>query len=183
MALALPILLLMFLGLVELAFLLRANLVVVNANREAARYAARGKFTDEQIARRAVQAFSKRLPVETGGPDANTQIIITRFHCPPGDNAEVTYTTPYISGTLGLESKIADLDAYADKLEGKHDEFNDELVRDQGDAARTEQDIVYVEIYYYHYEVLHAPVVEWLFPDPMVVYAHTVMRMMEGRLF
>jgi len=42
---------------------------------------------------------------------------------------------------------------------------------------------VYVEIYYYHYEVLHAPVVEWLFPDPMVVYAHTVMRIGAGSVY
>jgi len=41
---ALPVLLMRFLGLVELAIVLRASLVLVNANRQAARFATRGMF-------------------------------------------------------------------------------------------------------------------------------------------
>ena len=44
LALALPVLLMRFLGLVEMAMVLRAYLVLVNANRQAARFATRGMF-------------------------------------------------------------------------------------------------------------------------------------------
>ena len=43
-ALALPVLLILFLGLIEVALALRAQLVLTNANREAARYASRGSL-------------------------------------------------------------------------------------------------------------------------------------------
>ena len=58
LTLVLPILLLMLLGLMELGMLLRAYLVVVNANREAARFASRGTFTDGQVAQRAMVSVS-----------------------------------------------------------------------------------------------------------------------------
>jgi hypothetical protein len=53
----------------------------------------------------------------------------------------------------------------------------------QPDAVRTMQDVVVVEIFYHDYEVLHAPLVEWVFPDPMVVYSRTVMRIGASRVF
>jgi hypothetical protein len=183
MALALPVLLLMFLGLIELGLLLRAHLVVVNANREAARFASRGTFTNEEIAYRAMTSFAGQLPAQLDGANANTQIIITHFHIPaedtgPGDGK---FYTPFITGTLGLDSRI-DPATYLRDLEQEHDSFNEKLVKSQPDAVRTTQDIVLVEIYYYHYEILHAPIVEWLFPDPMVVYSHTLMRVGAGRV-
>ena len=84
-ALVLPILLTLFLATIELALTLRAQLVLTNANREAARYASHGAFTDEQVAERAVASFAKQLPVTLSGPDANAGLIITHFHIPAGD--------------------------------------------------------------------------------------------------
>ncbi len=86
----LPILLLLVMGLVELALLLRAQLVLTNATREGARLASRGA-EDDEVAQRALEAFSHQLPVRTESqvnPDtgaleaANTGIIITRFYVP-----------------------------------------------------------------------------------------------------
>jgi Flp pilus assembly protein TadG len=59
--LVLPALLILFLGLIEAALALRAQLVLTNANREAARYASHGAFTDEQVAQRALISFSEQL--------------------------------------------------------------------------------------------------------------------------
>jgi hypothetical protein len=188
LALALPVLLIMFLGLVELGFLMRAHLVVVNACREAARFGSRGTFTDEEIAGRAIDTISPTderendlLPIQFAGPDANTQIVVTRFRVPAKGAA--VYNPSYITGTLGLESEI-DPDAYALKLKEETDKFNADLENDKSvKAVPTGQDVIVVEIFYYHYEVLHAPIVEWFFPDPMVVYSRTVMRISEGRIF
>ena len=71
---------------------------------------------------------------------------------------------------------------YRYSLKQENDDFNDDLISSQPDAVRTAQDVIYVEIYYYHYEVMHAPIVEWVFPDPMVVYVRTAMRVGESRV-
>ena len=50
LAIAFPILLMLFVGLMEVGLILHSYLVLVNANREAARYAARApQFVDEQL--------------------------------------------------------------------------------------------------------------------------------------
>ena len=177
LVITLPILLLLFLGLIELAMALRAQLVLVNANREATRFGSRGRFTDGQMADRAVTSFSGQLPVQLQGADANTQIIITRFYVPAQNNAEGTYDTPiYVTGTLGHESKI-DPEIYVRQLATDNDTFNDDLIGDGDlDAVRTSHDAIVVEIYYHHFQVLRAPLVEWVFPEPMVLYSRTVMR-------
>ena len=182
LALALPALLIIFLGLIELGFLLRAHLVVVNANREAARFASRGTFTDEQIVDRALTSFAYQLPVVTDGPNANTEVIVTRFFISDKKSVAGTYNPPYIKGDLGEASQI-DLDATAARLKAENDDFNDDLIASQSDAVRTSQDVIYVEIFYYHYEVMHAPIVEWVFPDPMVVYVRTAMRVGSSRVY
>lgn len=179
MALALPVLLLMFLGMIELGLLLRAHLVVVNADREAARFASRGTFTNDQIAERAVTAFAGQLPANLEGPDANTQIIITRLHIPA--NQDPSWDPQYITGTLGVVSQI-DPEAEAARFKAENDQFNQDLHSSQPDAMATSQEVVFVEIYYHHYEVLRAPIIEWLFPDPMVVYWRTVMRVGQSRV-
>ena len=186
LALALPVLLIIFLGLIELAILLRAHLVVVNANREAARFAARGTFTDEQIAERAIFSIrtapdNELLPLRMAGPEANSQIIVTRFSVPSLASEPATWQPAYITGTLGLDSQI-DPQAMANQFKAENDQFNDDLIASQPDAVRTMQDVVVVEIFYHHYEVLHAPLVEWVFPDPMVVYSRTVMRIGASRV-
>jgi hypothetical protein len=181
MALALPVLLILFLGLIELAIALRAHLVLVNANREATRFGSRGSFTDEQIAERALVSFADQLPAETLGPKANTQIIITHFHLPEDKAEQATYTT-YTTGTLTATSKI-DPDVYKLVLKAKNDQFNEELVVPHPDAVIDAHDVVVVEIFYYHNQVLHAPLVEWVFPEPMVLYAWTTMRVGTSRVF
>ena len=55
-AIMLPILLLLLIGLAELGFALRNYLVVVNADREGCRFAARGRFSDERVIERVISA-------------------------------------------------------------------------------------------------------------------------------
>ena len=180
-ALTLPILLIMFLGLIELSMALRAQLVLVNANREAARLGARGRFTDEEIATHALNAFGGQLPATVHGPESNTGIIVTRFHIPDDASQEASFYTPiYATGTLTLTSKISP-EARLLVLVDQNNSFNDDLISTHEDAVRSVHDLVYVEIYYYHNQILHAPLVAWIFPEPIVLYSQTVMRVGEAR--
>ena len=181
LTLALPVLLILFLGLIELAMALRAYLVLVNANREAARFASRGTFTDEQIAERALISFSGQLPVNTVGPASNTGIIVTRFHVSDDPTAAATFETPiYATGTLTYTSKISP-ELYAIRLKNRNDDFNADLVASHPDAVRSVHDVVFVEVFYYHHQVLRATIVEWIFPEPIVLYSRTMMRVTRSR--
>jgi Flp pilus assembly protein TadG len=100
--LVLPILLLLVGGLIETALLMRAQLVLTNATREAARLASRGR-ADAEAARQGMFAFSNQLPAQTDPPDtANTGIIITRFTVPAVMDGSVITETVYYSGTATL---------------------------------------------------------------------------------
>ena len=181
LALTLPILIILFLGLIELSLALRAQLVLVNANREAARFAARGTFSDEQIAVQALYSFGQQLPVRTTGFKPNTGIIITRFHIPDDPTQTAYYRTPvYATGTLTYTSKISpELELIT--LRAQNNTFNDDLVATHEEAVRSVHDVVFVEIYYYHNQVLHAPIVGWIFPEPIVLYSRTMMRVGTAR--
>jgi len=180
-AITLPILLILFLGLIELAMALRAQLVLVNANREATRLAARGAFTDEQIAEHALNAFGGQLPATTLGPNANTGIIITRFHIPDDPTQEAFFYTPvYATGTLTFTSRISPEEELI-ALVDQNNNFNDQLISTHPDAVRSVHDLVFVEIFYYHHQVLHAPIISWIFPEPLVLYSRTVMRVGAAR--
>jgi len=188
-ALVLPVLLIMFLGLIELALLLRAYLVVVNVNREAARLASRGTFTNDQVITWAMYSFAEQLPAQlddTEEAEGNTRIVITHFHVPAGLTDTVTYDGPYVAGTLsitrtsGVASRI-DPEVYSGTLKDVNDEFNEDLLGSDLGAIATTQDVVYVETFYIHRELLRAPLIDWVFPNEMEVYSWTVRRVGSGR--
>lgn len=99
LAIAFPVLLLLFVGLIELGLVLRSYLVLVNANREAARYAARAPqfvnedledVTDSVIAARAVDSAGG-LNVDLTDPGGNFTVFVHRFHIDtgqPGDSSD-----------------------------------------------------------------------------------------------
>jgi Flp pilus assembly protein TadG len=179
-ALALPVLLILFLGLIELALAMRAQLVLTNANREAARFASRGTATDRQVAERAMVSFAKQLPVETAGPDANTGIIVTRFHIPADQQEAATFFSPvYITGTLTYTAPNGTVESTPSKLVPA---TYAQKLKDQNRGYFTDNDVVVVETYYHHYQLLHAPLIEWVFPEPIVLYVRTVMRISNPEL-
>jgi hypothetical protein len=158
---------------------MRAKLVLTNANREAARLASRGTFTDEEVAQRALTAFAGQLPAETEGADANTGIIVTRFHAPPGAG-EATYHTPiYVTGTLSYTTGAGEARTTPSQIDP--DAYKTQLQADNA-AYLTANDVVVVETYYHHYQVLRAPLVEWVFPEPIILYVRTVMRISSPQL-
>ena len=174
--LALPALLILFLALIEMALAMRAKLVLTNANREAARYASQGTFTDEQVVERAVVSFAEQLPVSMSGPDANTGIIVSRFHVPVGADEEAEKTR-YVSGTLNYTTGGGEPMTTTSKLP---DDYIEKLVAQNKDFY-TDHDVAVIETYYHHYQVLRAPLIEWVYPEPIVLYVRTAMRIASPR--
>ncbi len=129
LALTLPLLLLMFVGLIEIGATLRNYLVLVNANREGVRFAARGRWFDEEsdiqeIFKRTIAAggcegqhctsadyVTIMRTVGKAGFPANTTIAVTFIQVPDQVDDVLmdsivdegyTVNTPWISGTLPM---------------------------------------------------------------------------------
>lgn len=180
--LALPALVILFLGLVEVGLTMRAKLVLTNANREAARYASHGAFTDEQITERAIISFAEQLPARLTGEGANTSIMITRFHVPTG-GAEAEVESHYITGTLTYTTRSGEVRATPSKLGEKPEEllaYAQDLQLQNVDYLTT-NDVVIVETYYHHKQVLNAPFVSQFIPEPIILYERTAMRISRPR--
>ncbi|GAB4526512.1 MAG: hypothetical protein Kow0063_00840 [Anaerolineae bacterium] len=95
MALIAPILLLMFLGVLEVGWALRGYLVLLNANREATRFAARGTYLDfsqpdienvgyQFVLQHALDSLSGQLPLDFTGDQPNATMIITHMEIDTG---------------------------------------------------------------------------------------------------
>lgn len=83
-AIVLPVLVIMFLGVLELGNALRSYLVLSNANREGARFAVRGgymsEYNDAEYARvvsHTLESMAQQLNTEVG---ADTTVIISHYH-------------------------------------------------------------------------------------------------------
>ena len=90
MALILPVLLLMFIGVLEVGWALRGYLTLLNASREAARFAARGRYVDFSTQAKAMvgygyvlsqteQSLAGQMNVHFSGSNTNATLIITHY--------------------------------------------------------------------------------------------------------
>jgi hypothetical protein len=90
-ALIAPLLLLMFLGVVEVGWALRGYLVLLNANREATRFASRGAYLDfsqpdianvgyQFVLQHALDSVSGQLPLDFTDDEPNATMIITHMY-------------------------------------------------------------------------------------------------------
>ncbi|MBN1247315.1 MAG: pilus assembly protein [Anaerolineae bacterium] len=106
-ALVLPLLLLFFIGMTEIGFAMYSYIRVAGANREGARMASRGRFSDDTVFRQVVAAGGLREVgggtepnLRTTGLDTNTGIIITHVDITVETGDIDTRTS--VSGTLTL---------------------------------------------------------------------------------
>jgi hypothetical protein len=111
-AIVLLVLVMILYGIVEVGFGLRNYLLVSNANREAARFAARGRFNDEQIADRLVSSggveriegqdvpFLRTEEITPAAATRNTGIIITTILMDDEGNFDVDDVTRYAEGVF-----------------------------------------------------------------------------------
>lgn len=90
MALVMPILLLMLLGVLEVGWALRGYLVLANANREATRFAARGRYLDfnqttpetigyDLVVSHTLDSLAGQLPLDLGAASVNGGAIISHY--------------------------------------------------------------------------------------------------------
>jgi Flp pilus assembly protein TadG len=160
LALALPVLLVLMMGLIEVALLMRAQLVLTNATREGARLASRG-VGDEAVVDRAMFAFSNQLPADL---DTNTGIAVTRFYVPelPGEPPVVSDT--YFVGKFDLADPTCTSRVSPD--------YRSVLVAENADFG-SPHDVVIVEAcHHYHLSFL---------PITRILYDQTTMRIVVQR--
>jgi len=123
-AIVLMVLVILLYGVVEVGFGLRNYLLVSNANREAARFAARGQFTDEQIADWLISSggveriessdvpFLRAQEMTPTAATRNTGIIITTIRMDDEGNFEDEDVTRYVEGVFSCGECVGVPPAY-----------------------------------------------------------------------
>jgi hypothetical protein len=197
MAVVLPVLLILMLGVVEVGYALRNYLRVVNANREGARFAARGQFDDGQVGERVLvsggtdAALSEHfLRTDIGGTDPNTGFIIT--HIEMDSAGDVIASRVWVSGVMPTEagelrlirdtdSVISMTSAAYSQLIARHEVSTESInaTRAAADYERMENHIVVVETFFMHHPLWNNPLLP--LPNPWLMHARTEMRVVTSR--
>jgi hypothetical protein len=180
-ALVLPIILLLLVGMVEVGWAIHSYVTVGTATREATRFGARANFDAEEVAEAALVALGS-LDVQLEGPDVNTTVMATFVDIAP--TGTYTITTPYITGTLPVTSSIFsgefDIDQIAqDNVAFNQDPFHCPIGVDP--PCGTRNDIIVVEIFYRHHQMLDLPMVSDILSNPIEFYSRGVMRLGNSR--
>lgn len=179
LAVVLPVILLLFIGMVEVGWAMHSYVTVATAAREATRFGARGNFDAEDIAEVALVALGA-LDVQLEGPDVNTTVIVTLVDIDP--TGTYTVTTPYITGTLPVTSSIltGELDiaqVAADNLAFNQDPFHCPVESPPPCEVDSVNDLVVVEAFYRHTQMLGLPIVSHVLSNPIPIYSRGLMRM------
>jgi hypothetical protein len=194
MVVVLPVLLILLLGVVEMGYAMRNYLVVVNANREGCRFAARGRFSDERVGQRVVSAggvirlSETDVPfLRTHGTEPNTAIIVT--HIPMDADGQVEAYTSWVTGVVpsaggGIQIAMADssrITSTMPQIIARHEASTQEInaLREANQYEPMENRIVIVETYFMHHPLWKTPFIP--LPDPWLMYAQTEMRVTTDR--
>lgn len=199
MALTLPLLLLMFVGLVEVGAALRNYLIVVNANREGTRFAARGRWFDTEeevqyIFQRVIAAAGIEQQDDTLVPvfrpqaiddlPENTTIAVHYIQVPDQIDEVGSLAVeppsvygPWYTGTLHFGETRVNADAIAEDARQKNYEFNQKYFIEEGllDIA-SEDNFVVVEVWFEHEQLLKLPIFTEVLPERFTLYAQSTMR-------
>ncbi len=107
LALTLPIIIVLFFGMIEIGFAVHSYIVVANAAREGARFGGRGVHVPLSDITSIVEiGMSKSISVDLFGADANTTIIVTQIDL-DDDGAYVIYDR-LVHGNLAVVSEICE---------------------------------------------------------------------------
>lgn len=180
-ALVLPIVLFLLIAMVEVGWAIHSYVTAATAAREATRFGARANFDQEEIAEVALVAMGS-LDVELEGPDVNTTVMVTFVDI--DSSGSYTITTPYISGTLPVTSSIFTGDFDVAQIAADNDAFNwDPFHCAPGvdPPCGTRNDLVVVEVFYQHHQLLGLPLVSNTITDPINIYSRGAMRLGNSR--
>jgi len=196
MAVILPVLLILMIGVVEIGYALRDYLIVVNANREGCRFAARGRFGDDRAGDRAVSAGGVVLRgnpavevpfLRTHGTEPNTGIIIT--HIPMSSTGDVPAYTTWVSGVIpseagGVQPIMAEnslITTTLPEIVERHRDSTQDInaMRQAAMYEPMDNHIVIVEVFFMHHPLWNNPLLP--LPDPWMMHAQTEMRVTTDR--
>lgn len=178
---ALPILLLVFTGMVEIAWWLHSYVTVATAAREGARYGSRGlHLPTSDIADVTRVALEGSLDVAFTGPEANASILVTEIDFEP--DGSYTINDSRKLGSLAVESAIClhdpcnpgqiDLSAFRDG----NVFFNaSPMMCNDADGCRND---VVVEVFFRHDPILGTLFTEGFMPRGIPVDSLSVMRIL-----
>lgn len=177
LAVILPLVLFLFIGMVEVGWAMHSYVTVATAAREATRFGARGNFDEEDIGEVALVALGA-LDVQLEGPDVNTTVIVTFVDIDPTG----TYTmTTYVTGTLPVTSSLltGEVDiaqVAADNVAFNQDPFHCPVGSPPPCEVDSPNDLVVVEAFYEHTQLLGLPLVSDVLSNPMHIYCRGLMR-------
>lgn len=178
-AVLLPLLVMMLSGLIEFGFMLNYYLDIIDAAREAARFAANddplhndatGVYQDPNpgFYLRTQTVALQSLTIGSGGQitlnPATDDVVISAFSVGGGSTSSVVEERyPSGTGEVSLYSnKNSELDVTTD--------INPTLV-----AAAPNTGMVSVEIFYEYHMILGLPWIRAFVPDPVTLYAYSIM--------
>jgi hypothetical protein len=198
LAITMPLLLVMFVGLFEVGYALRNFMVVVNANREGTRFAARGQWFDndqevQEIFKRVVAAagIEQRDGQEVtflrtdmiGDLPANTTLAVTYIEVPDqveGGGMKVEppiISGPWYTGTSHFGESRIDAAAIAEAARQENYEFNEQYhLTERILDIPSEDNFVIIELWYDHRQLLGLPIFTEILPDTFTLYAQSRMR-------
>ncbi len=176
-AVILPIILFILVGMVEVGWAMHSYVTVASAAREATRFGARGNFQEEDVAEVALVAM-QAVETHLEGPEANTTIIVTFVDIDP--TGAYTVTTPYITGTLPVTSALITGALDIAQIAANNAAFNNDPFHcpiGVDPPCGTRNDLIVVEAFYNHRQMLGLPLVSDILPDPLPMYSRGVMRL------
>jgi hypothetical protein len=186
-AVTLPLILLVFFGMVEVGFAAHAYLVVTNASREGARFGSRGVHVPIADITTVVEtALENGLDVDYDGDDANTTIIITQIDI--DENGNYIIYDQGVKGSLGVTSSLCEPhSAPCEEHELDLQEFIDaNLDFNAADGLCNERDgcnsdFVLVEVIHIYESAVITGFAREFLPSPFPVRARAVMRVLHRR--
>ncbi len=171
LAILLPILLMMFSGLVEFGFLLNHYLDLLDGTREAARFASdaspflQGTYTDDpNFYKNAAALVDQTIAPLTLNSDTD-DVIISAFGVGGG---RVLSRFPKALGSPSLSGEW--------RRWGNHtSEFSNTDIQSRLVSGAPSTGIVLVEIFYSYNQVLKLPWITAFVPDPIPVHVYSIM--------
>lgn len=187
LALIMPIVMVLFAGMIEVGFAAHSYVVVSSAAREGARFGSRGvhvPFTD--ITDIVETALGKAISPVFFGPDANASIIVTEIDIEE-DGSYSIYSQNKL-GDLVVSSSVCEPSAFdcpSDSLDVQ--DFIDANTAFNNnpefcvESFGCDGDFVVVEVFFFHQSVVLSGFTRELIPDPFPIQARAVMRVLHRR--
>ena len=201
MAILTPVLLIIFLGVVEIGWALRDYVALQSANREAARFASRGRYLDfsktnldeigyPNVVGHELDSLAGQLPLDVGAGNPNSTVIISHVlvdtgECGSGPDDDLVIS-PYTPGyghfmaTYGqARSTRVDFNQLTNDMRAENEAFNCDLKARNPNAIPSVNSVVIVETYYLHPLLVLTPLLSNLIADEngnIELYARTAMR-------